>query len=35
MVDERLLERMQRAVRRKALDRGDPRAVVHDGERQA
>ena len=35
MIDERLLQRMQRAVGREALDRGDLRAVVHDGERQA
>ena len=35
MVDERLLQRMQRAVVRQAFDRGDLRAIVHDGERQA
>ena len=35
MVDERLLKRMQRAIVRQTLDRGDLRAIVHDGERQA
>ena len=35
MVDERLLQRMQRAVRRQALDGGDLGAVLHDRERQA
>ena len=35
MVDERLLQRMQRAVGRETLDRGDLRAIVHDGKRQA
>ena len=35
MVDERLLQRMQRAVRRQAFDRGDLGAVLHDGQRQA
>ena len=35
MVDERLLQRMQRAVRREALDGGDLGAVLHDRERQA
>ncbi len=35
VVDERLLQRMQRAVRRQALDRGDAGAVLHDRQRQA
>ncbi len=35
MVDEGLLQGMQRAVRRQTLDGGHLRAVLHDGERQA
>src|SRR5262249_23250957 len=35
MVDERLLQRMPRALCRDALDRGCLRSVVHDGKRQA
>ena len=35
MVDERLLQRMQRAAGCETLDSGDLRAIVHDGKRQA
>ena len=35
MVDEGLLQGMQRAVLRQALDGGHLGAVLHDGERQA
>src|SRR5262245_10951181 len=35
MVDERLLQRMQRALGRETLNCGDLRTVVHDGKRQA
>src|SRR5215471_5133225 len=35
MVDERLLQRMQRALGCETLNRGDLRTVVHDGKRQA
>ena len=35
MVDERLLQRMQRAVRRQSLDGGDLGAVLHDRQREA
>src|SRR5262249_38507198 len=35
MVDERLLQRMQRALGRETLNRGYLRTVVHDGKRQA
>src|SRR5262245_40544167 len=34
-VDERLLERVQPVALRQALDRRDPGAGVHDGEREA
>ena len=35
VIDERLLQRMQRAIRRQALDGGHFGAVLHDGEREA
>ncbi len=35
VVDERLLQRMQRAVHRQAFDGGDLGAILHDGEREA
>ena len=35
MIDEGLLQRMQRAVLRKPLDRGDACAILHDRQRQA
>src|SRR5262245_41886089 len=35
MVDERLLQRMQRALGRETLNRGDLGTIAHDGKRQA
>jgi hypothetical protein len=35
MIDERLLQRMQRSIFGKALDGDDVSAVLHDGQRQA